>query len=278
MLKQRIITSLWGIPLLIAAVWFDAPLPWFTVLIALWGLLAAFEYYRILYHGQKSPVTWDALVLILLFILSRNSELLSLLEPYVDTHFVFLWPLALTLTLPLQYLIFPERWRGPGKNWLWAFVGVFYIGWMLSHLVALRGLDDGRNWVLYTLFVIFASDTTAFFVGRAIGKNKLAPDISPGKTWEGALGAFGGAVLMSLLFTLDTTFGLPLNWWQAILLGLIVSVFGQAGDLTESFFKRRMGVKDSGRYVPGHGGFLDRLDSILFGGLAVYYFVLLTSI
>ena len=140
--------------------------------------------------------------------------------------------------------------------------------------MALRGLDDGRNWVFFALFTNFGSDTAAFFTGRALGRHHLAPQISPSKTWEGAIGGILGAIIISLLFTLPPALSLPLSYGQAILLGLLVSIFGQLGDLVESLLKRNMGVKDSGRLVPGHGGALDRIDSIVFAGVVVYYWVL----
>jgi len=157
--------------------------------------------------------------------------------------------------------------------------GVLYIGWLLSYLVSLRGLEDGRNWIFLALFTTFASDTAAFFIGRALGRHPLAPNISPGKTWEGAVGGVLGAVLVSLFFVLPTPLSLNpyLNWGQAILLGLLVSVFGQIGDLTESLLKRNVGVKDSGTLIPGHGGVLDRVDSIVFAGVVVYYFALFVA-
>ena len=124
------------------------------------------------------------------------------------------------------------------------------------------------------MFVTFASDTAAYFVGKGLGRHKLAPLISPGKTWEGTIGGLVGAVLFSLLFTLSTPFSLPIEWGEALLLGLLVSVFGQIGDLLESLFKRYVGVKDSGKLIPGHGGFLDRMDSIVFAGAVVYYYLI----
>jgi phosphatidate cytidylyltransferase len=112
-------------------------------------------------------------------------------------------------------------------------------------------------------------------VGRALGRHHLAPNISPGKTWEGAIAGVFGAIGISLLFTLATPLHLQLlSYGQAILLGLLVSIAGQLGDLAESLLKRNMGVKDSGKLIPGHGGFLDRLDSILFAGIVVYYYVI----
>ena len=127
-------------------------------------------------------------------------------------------------------------------------------------------------WVFFVLFVTWVSDTTAFFAGRRLGRRKLAPGISPGKTWEGTVGGICGGIAVSLLFFTATPFQLPLTYWQAILLSALVSVLGQTGDLVESLIKRNLGVKDSGRLMPGHGGILDRIDSLLFAGLVVYYY------
>jgi len=263
MLKKRVITALWGIPLLVTIVWFDRPLPWFTVLVAIWGLMAVYEFYKMVATSQAPPVTYFGLIWTLLFILS----------PHFD--FDILTPLLLTLSiiLPLLWLLLRSQ-KEAFTSWSWTVAGILYVGWLLSYLVATRGLDDGRNWVFFTLFTTFASDTAAFFVGRAIGRHRLAPSISPGKTWEGTMAGVFGAVLVSLLFTIPTSLSLPINYGQAMLLGLLVSVFGQAGDLVESLFKRNMGVKDSSRLIPGHGGFLDRIDSVVFAGVVVYYYVI----
>ena len=274
MLRKRVITALWSIPLLIAVVWFDAPLPWFTVLLAIWGVLASFEFYRLVAAARVPPLTYFGLVWVLLLILSRDADLLATLGPYLD-------PTRLTPLLLITAALLPPIWsliRGQPESlfsrWAWTVAGILYTGWLLSHLVALRGLDEGRNWVFLALFATFASDSAAFFVGRAWGKRRLAPSISPGKTWEGAIGGILAAIIVCLLFTLSTPLSLPLSAGQAILLGLLVSLFGQLGDLLESLFKRQMGVKDSSRLIPGHGGLLDRMDSVVLAGMVVYYYVI----
>ncbi len=275
MLKKRVITALWGIPLLVALVWFDKPLPWFTVLVAIWGVLATFEFYRLVTASKVPPLTYFGLIWTLLFILSRNSDLRAILEAH---HFGLnlLTPLLLTsaVILPLIWLLRRPQKEKAFTSWAWTMAGILYVGWLLSYLVALRGLDDGRNWIFFALFITFASDTAAFFTGSALGRHRLAPHISPGKTWEGTIGGILGAIIVSLFFILPTPLTLPLSYWQAILLGLLVSVFGQLGDLVESLFKRNMGVKDSGSLIPGHGGFLDRIDSVVFAGVVVYYYVI----
>ena len=264
MLKKRIITALWGIPLVIVAIWFDKPLPWLTILVAIWGLLAVFEFYRLVAASGVSPLTYFGLAGTLLFILSPHFAY-DLLIPLL---------LALIVILPLTCLLLRPQKEQAFVSWAWTIAGILYVGWLLSYWVALRGLDDGRNWVFFALFITFASDTSAFFVGRALGKHHLALHISPGKTWEGAIAGVFGAIIVSLLFILPSPFSLPLSWWQAILLGLVVSIFGQLGDLVESLFKRNMEVKEASKLVPGHGGALDRIDSIVFAGVVVYYYVI----
>ena len=278
MLKKRAITALWVIPLITAVSWFGEP--WFTILIAIWGVLAAFEFYRLVAASKVPPLTYFGLIWILLFILSRNSSLLSIIEPHFDLD--LLMPLLLTSAVLLSLIWFLLRLQKENAfaSWAWTIAGILYVGWLLSYLVALRGEEAGRNWVFFALFATFASDSAAFFAGRALGRHKLAPHISPSKTWEGTIAGVFGAIIVSLFFTLPKLFTIPnplylqdFSYWQAILLGLLVSIFGQLGDLVESLFKRNMGVKDSSQLIPGHGGFLDRVDSVVFAVIVVYYYV-----
>ncbi len=261
MLKKRVITALWGIPLLIAIIWFGGELG-FTILVAIVGLLATFEFYKMVATVKVSPLTYFGLIWTLLFILN----------PYFN--YDFLTPLLLTsaVILPLIWLLLRSQKETAFTSWAWTIAGILYVGWLLSYLVALRGLDAGREWVFLALFTTFGSDTAAFFVGRALGRHRLALHISPGKTWEGAVGGVLGAIIVSLVLVIPL--GLPLSYGQAILLGLIVSIFGQLGDLVESLLKRNMGVKESGRLIPGHGGVLDRMDSLVLAGIVVYYYVI----
>ena len=272
MLRKRIISSLWFASLVIAAVWFGDP--WYTILIALAGVIATLEFYKMVARAKAPPLTYFGLTWVLLFVLFRNPEVLSLLKPHFDIN--LLTPLLLTsaVAIPLIWFLRYAQREQAFVRWAWTVAGILYVGWLLSHLVALRGLDDGRNWVFFALFTTFASDTTAFFVGRAMGRHHLASHISPGKTWEGAIAGVVAAITTSLVFILPTPFSLHLSYRQAMPLALLVSVFGQLGDLVESLLKRNMGVKDSGKLIPGHGGVLDRLDSIVFAGIVVYYYAL----
>jgi phosphatidate cytidylyltransferase len=264
MLGKRLITALWGIPLVIAAVWFDKPIQWFTVLAVIAGLLAIMEFYRLVEVIKVIPIAICGILLTLLFII----------YPHLD----FATPVSLVIllvtaaiVLPVILMIFIPKREGFFRLWAWTLTGILYIGWLISFLVALR-LDAGRNWLFLALFVTFGSDTAAYFIGKAIGKHKMAPSISPGKSWEGAIAGVLGAILVSYLFTLNSPFQVPLGIVSAIVLGILVSIFSQLGDLAESMLKRGTGVKDSGKLMPGHGGILDRLDSILFAGVAVYMY------
>jgi phosphatidate cytidylyltransferase len=162
------------------------------------------------------------------------------------------------------------------RNWAWVIVGALYVGWMLSYWLNLRGLEDGRNWVFLVMLTTFANDTGAFFIGRAKGKRRLTPAISPSKTWEGALGGLICAILAAIVITmvLNRISPFTFKYWQIILLGFLVGLFAQLGDLVESLLKRNMGVKESGNLLPGHGGILDRFDSLIFVGAVVYYYVI----
>jgi len=278
MLKKRFITALWGIPLLVAIIWFGEP--WlFTTFVAIWGLLAVIEFFRLVSKLKVSPIYMFGILWTLFFIVMRNPLLPDLIEPYFDFSLVAPVLFSAGIIISLTVLLARKEKFNAFPAWAWTFAGILYVGWLLGYIVALRGIEDGRNWVFYALFCTFGSDTAAFFIGRAIGKHKLAPSISPGKTWEGAIGGLLGAVGVSFLFLLSTPVSLAsqLNWWQAIVLGLLVSVFGQVGDLVESLLKRNAGAKDSGTLIPGHGGILDRMDSIVFAVVVVYYWIICTN-
>ena len=264
MLTQRIITAIIGLPLLIAAIWLGTP--WFTILVAAMAVLGSLEFYRMSNLINVQPITYFGVAWVLLLVLSPYCPY-SATTPFLITS---------ATVISLIWILFRSPKKQAFSNWAWTIAGILYIGWMLSHWVGLRILENGREWVFFAALTTVASDTSAFFVGRACGKHPLAPTISPGKTWEGAIGGLLGAIIASLIlraiFTLPIFF-LPINYWQTALLGGTVSIFAQFGDLTESLLKRNTGTKDAGKLLPGHGGILDRLDSVIFSGVVVYYFV-----
>jgi phosphatidate cytidylyltransferase len=132
-------------------------------------------------------------------------------------------------------------------------------------------LDAGASWIVFALTITFVSDTAAYVAGRILGRHQMAPYISPKKSWEGAIGGFLGATAAAAL--LVPLMGLPVTPLIGALLGGMGSIAGQIGDLVESLLKRQVGIKDSGHLIPGHGGLLDRSDSLLFTVPTIYYVV-----
>jgi phosphatidate cytidylyltransferase len=166
---------------------------------------------------------------------------------------------------------------GTGGSRIWRVGGVLFYGCVIIATMAMRGPSTWLDWGSFDTglwagvflgVVIFATDTGAYFMGRQIGGEKLAPDISPGKTWSGAIGGFAIGTLAGLVLWLIVVPSSP--WWIGLALAASMSIMGQVGDLTESFIKRRFRVKDSGDIIPGHGGLMDRLDSLTFGVIFLF--------
>jgi phosphatidate cytidylyltransferase len=175
------------------------------------------------------------------------------------------------LGLSSAFVVLTRDPAAQAQAWLWALATALYFGVLGSHFVLLRGLEEGRDWLFFVVLIVWTTDTGAYFVGRALGRHKLAPAISPGKTVEGGIG--GLIAGFAAVFVLNAAFGLYLAAVHLVVLGLGVPVITQVGDLAESAIKRALGVKDSSGLVPGHGGIADRLDSLLFAAPAVYYYL-----
>jgi len=148
-------------------------------------------------------------------------------------------------------------------------LGVVWLALGFGYLILLRNLDNGTALTVLAIGCTWVSDTFAYFVGRVFGRHRMAPRISPKKTIEGAVGGLIGSVLFALVVKMYSPSWLPLR--EAAILGLVIGLAGQCGDLFESTVKRDLRVKDSGRLLPGHGGVLDRFDSALFAGIATYW-------
>ena len=266
MLKHRLITAAVGVPLVILAIWFGDPWPWFTLLIAAVALAGTYEFYHIANFDSKEPLIYLGLLWSLALVLTPHYKYPDVLSIVVTA----------AMLISLICLLFRPAREKAFHDWAWTIVGALYVGWMLSYWLNLRGLEDGRNWVYLAMLTTFANDTGAFFIGRARGKHKLAPTISPGKTREGAIGGLTSAILAAIIVALVLNLISPFTfkYWQIVLLGFLVSLFAQLGDLVESLLKRNTGVKESGNLLPGHGGILDRFDSLIFVGAVVYYYVI----
>jgi phosphatidate cytidylyltransferase len=179
--------------------------------------------------------------------------------------------LALMLAVVLRAEWWPQRADLPflERAFTTGAGALLYLGWLGGYLVLVRELPDGRDWLLSVLFVTWTADTAAYAVGRLAGKHLFAPNISPKKTWEGTAAALpGGLVAMVFCWAV---FDLPgLSAGEAVALGLVLGVAAVVGDLFESLLKRGFQIKDASSLLPGHGGFLDRVDSVLLVGLGIY--------
>jgi phosphatidate cytidylyltransferase len=278
MLKNRIVTAIWAIPVLSLIIWFGEP--YFTIAAAVIGLLAAIEFFRLTKELKTQTLSIFGIVWTVLIIVARNAGINRWLDGRLDPGLLLPAIITSGMVVSLAILLTRKQKSGAFADWSWTLAEILYIGWFLGYFVALRGLGGsgttiGRNWVFLAIFTSFGCDSAAYFIGSAFGKHKMAPEISPKKSWEGCVGGLLGGVLVSLFFVLNTPIGVShfLNWWQLVIIGLLISVFGQLGDLAESLFKRNTGVKDSGNLFPGHGGMLDRIDSLVFAAIVVYYAV-----
>jgi phosphatidate cytidylyltransferase len=251
-------SALVGIPLVVLAVWHGGiPL---LVLIGVLIMIGIREMTQILAKLGLNPLLWLAV--------AGGLILLSGVYLYGDGYPGPTITIILFLHLIATVTFYPRYSLLDGAGTL---MGTLYVG-LLTYIYLLRSLHDGWIWLIFMLACTWACDTAAFFVGTAFGKRKIAPVLSPKKSLEGAIGGLVGSVLTSYLFAYIYPF---LSVPKMILLGLLVGVAAEVGDLLESAFKRQAGIKDSSMLIPGHGGILDRIDSSLFTAPLVYYFVLL---
>jgi phosphatidate cytidylyltransferase len=246
---KRILTALVLVPFALYAI-FWAPHWVFIAIVALMAVACYHEFAGIAAaNGVQGPL-WVGLGLGLAF----------LAEPGL----VRLFPIvALTLALRL-----PDLSKGLGFSAA-LMLGVIYVFGAWRCAIDLHAVSP--YWILYSLAINWAGDIAAFYVGRSIGKHKLSPRVSPGKSWEGAIGSIVGAVALGLFA--QRQLSLNVTPLEMAGLSIVCNMAGQVGDLAESALKRGAGVKDSGTLLPGHGGFLDRLDSSLFTMPVVYYFL-----
>ena len=251
-----------AIPLLIVVIRFAPPWLFVGFVLAL-VLVAQWELYRM--FAGVGVVADRGLGLLL-------GALVVLAFAFGGPSRPLLAPLALSLAVAASLAGGLIRPAGPGPDWAGmalTFLGISYCAWLLAHAIWLRALPGGRDLTLLVLGVTWCGESAAYFVGRGWGRLRLAPRISPAKTVEGAVAQVVGSIVAALLGAWAAVVSLP----HAVGIGLTLGVVGQAGDLAESFLKRSAATKDTGNLVPGHGGLLDRLDSLLFNVPALYYYV-----
>ena len=253
-MKARILVGVVGVPALLSAVWVGFPA--LTIVVGVASLVGLWEFNRMAKAWDADAFWPYAFLWTTLFVVHGQ------LAAQHGNFSIYLLAGGLS---PLIVFALARRNRPTSRSCLYTAVGPIYVGFLLSHALLLRegaaGLEDGRSWLLYALLMTFAADTGAFFVGKLVGRHRMAPTVSPGKTWEGFVGGLTFALGASV--GLSSLLGLPVSILGQLILGLLLGLTAALGDLSESFMKRRASVKDSGVIVPGHGGILDRMDSLL---------------
>lgn len=279
-MNARIASAIVGLPILLGAVWLGSP--WFSAFIFIVALIAAAELTRLvnMWNDSKCHIGFS-LIFTAFFILNGHNKASGSHIPG-GPSFGFISPdfyqtytevvLAIMLPMVTNSIVRDRKGDWSSAGFLMGIRIAIYAGGFLWYALRLRGLEQGFEWTLVVLIGVMATDTAAYFAGRAFGKTPLAPKISPAKTWEGAAAGFLAAMLATGMATL--MLDLRVIIWEALILGALIGSLSQLGDLAESRIKRRAGVKDSGWLIPGHGGMLDRIDSIVFTLPAVYYFVI----
>ena len=243
-----------------AVLWIGEPLV--SIMVSIIIVAAALELYFLVGMRWWSPGTLIGLALAAP-LLVEAAFFVEIMQPVIAISLAALCLAVLSLkgARPSRFV----------DSIMWGGIGAYLIAWPLAHIILLRDLSQGRDWVFYTLVTVFAADAGAYFVGKAVGQHKLAPRISPNKTMEGAGGGIAAAVILGALshYVMD----LPGALAPIAALSTVIALVSMAGDLAESYLKRRVGAKESGKLLPGHGGLLDRLDSVVFTVPLVYYYV-----
>lgn len=260
---RRIYSALVFVPLLYVGIRYSPP--WlFALLMSTVALFALWEFLT-LYFGQTGSIRIHiascCMGAILLFFLDH--AFIGMLVP---------WVVGFVTIILIWFCRSPATARRLLPTWAAYLFGIGYIVLFLGHYILLRNLENGIALVFFVILVTWLSDTGGFVVGKTLGKHPLAPRLSPKKTIEGLLGgvlfSVVGAIISQFMFVPFFSLG------QCVMLGVGLALLGAMGDLAESAIKRSVNVKDSGTIIPGHGGVLDRVDSLLFTGPAMYYYVM----
>ncbi|WP_295800966.1 phosphatidate cytidylyltransferase [uncultured Microbulbifer sp.] len=261
MLKQRIITALVLVALFLGLL-FLAPMQWFAVVVAGVILLGGWEWANLSNLNRALRFVFLAALGVALVFAAQYVFAMDFSNPDIDRARQILavacgwWALAF-----LWVQGYPASAMLWGNRWARGLIGLVVLMPAWLSVVILRGLDHGAWLVLFVVAIVVAADVGAYFVGRKFGKHKLAREVSPGKSWEGFFGGLAACLVLAL--TVSYAFELPLKNTVLFSFGVLVTALASViGDLVESMFKRHRGIKDSSRILPGHGGILDRLDSL----------------
>ena len=265
-MKTRIISSLIMLPLLILVLLGGIPL---FCAVAVISFIAMYEFYKGFEHMNIHPMRiagyiFAAMLLVVIFVfLFSDADTGKLSEGLLLWVFVTTAVgLALSLFLKTHDIV----------DSLVTIIGVIYLPFFFVHVALISQLPENSNMIWLVFITAFCTDIFAYFAGMLFGKHKLCPEISPKKTIEGSVGGIIGSIVISAVFGQLVC---PQHIAGCVVMGLIGSVFAQCGDLIASSFKRKMGIKDYGNLIPGHGGILDRFDSVVLTAPFIYYYIVL---
>lgn len=251
-MKQRIISAI-----VFGAIFLPVVIIGGMPVVLLAYLLASIALYELLKMRKLSIISVPGIIsLLLLWIFLLPNQFQDLLT---IIHFTKIEFALLAVLLFLTYTVVTKN-KFTFDDVAFSILATLYVGIGFYYFIETR--EEGLIYIFFSLFIIWATDSGAYFIGRAVGKKKLWPEISPNKTIEGSVGGVFCALIVAILFLLFTN--IEASFFQLLIITIILSVFGQIGDLVESALKRHYDVKDSGNIMPGHGGILDRFDSLLF--------------
>ncbi|MDD5382616.1 MAG: phosphatidate cytidylyltransferase [Candidatus Margulisbacteria bacterium] len=259
----RTLTVLITAPIILACTYFGG-IP-FLVLILVLSIAAVNEFYNLMMKKGFFPAYYVGNLITIFFIVFAYYALKRNWEP---AHAAVL---TLAAAAALISGIFLKREKDTIVDVAVTTLGMIYVGWFFSYLIFIRSLTEHGGYLFFLLFTVWAMDIAAYLAGRVFGHTLLMPSISPKKTWEGAIAGFIICLLAAWIFSWTAR----LEIGHALILGVLIGIFGQISDLIESLIKRDAGVKDSSDLLPGHGGVLDRIDSFVLTAPLMYYYVVI---
>jgi len=255
---QRIASALVLVPLVLGIIQYGSP-ELFVVLVLAAVLGGWREYVELSRNMGFQVYSWVGAALCVLLVICF----------YFNDYFS-LWVLTSLTALFVAWYVKENQISGALDPVAYSFLGLIYVAGLMGSFILLRHQEQANLWLYFLFMIIWIGDTAAYFVGKILGRTQLVPEISPGKTVEGAIGGLIGSLGAGLLARHWFLPGIPLT--HCLIMSFLCGTIGQIGDLVESLLKRSAGVKDSGSVIPGHGGILDRLDSLMFAGPALYWY------
>jgi phosphatidate cytidylyltransferase len=258
----RILTIIVSIPIIVACTYYGG---WsFFIFVTALALFSLNEFYSLMNRKGYSPSYFVGNIVTVFFTWFTTY---TLKHPHWEPYATGILTTAIIITFSAG--IFLKKAQDSTVNASITLLGILYIGWMFSFLILIRELTPHGAYLFFLMIAVWACDTTAYVVGTFLGRIKLSPYISPRKTVEGAVSGFAVSVIAAAVFSRLISMSLM----HGIILGVIIGIVGQISDLVESLIKRDAGVKDSSNMIPGHGGFLDRMDSFILAAPIMYYYI-----